>query len=101
MRPAAGAVVVIPVALAWLSTGGSVDPVLVVLIVVTALCWVITDPGRSKRLTMLIRAWRGGRQQGGSKRPSSASDNEDGNSRDSGSPRLPSPPARDRAKSVR
>jgi len=33
--------------------------VLIVLIIVAALCWVIVDTGRSRRLAMLIRAWRG------------------------------------------
>jgi cell division protein FtsW (lipid II flippase) len=34
-----------------------------VLIVVGAVCWVITDAGRSQRLAMLIRAWRGSARQ--------------------------------------
>jgi hypothetical protein len=97
-RAAAGAVVAIPAAVIWLSAGGSVDPVLVVLIVVAALCWVIIDPGRSKRLTMLIQAWRGGRQRSETRRSGSSPDNTDGSSR---SRYLSGPPPHGRAKGAR
>ena len=33
----------------------------VVVIVVVALCWVLRDEGRSRRLAEIIGAWRGGR----------------------------------------
>jgi hypothetical protein len=33
----------------------------VVVIVVLALCWVLRDEGRSRRLAEIIGAWRGGR----------------------------------------
>jgi len=41
----------------------------VVLIVVGSVCWVITDPGRSQRLAMLIEAWRGSSRQKATRSP--------------------------------
>lgn len=41
----------------------------VVLMVVGAVCWVITDAGRSQRLAMLIRAWRGSARQKATRSP--------------------------------
>jgi cytochrome b len=37
----------------------AVTGALAVPIVVVALCWIITDESRSRRLAMLIEAWRG------------------------------------------
>lgn len=56
---ATGALTTIPLALAGLSARGLAGIVLIVLIVVAALCWTITDARRSHRLAMLIRAVRG------------------------------------------
>ena len=57
MRRAAGSAGA--VALAGLSWHILAGLAVVVLIVVGAVCWVITDAGRSQRLIMLIKAWRG------------------------------------------
>ena len=40
-----------------------------VLIVVGTVCWVITDAGRSQRLAMLIKAWRGSARQKATRSP--------------------------------
>jgi hypothetical protein len=71
-----GTLATVPVALAGLSAPAMVGTVLVVLIVVAALCWTITDSGRSQRLAMLIHACRRGgdlrpRDQGPSALPAS------------------------------
>lgn len=49
----------VPVALAGLSWHVLIGIVVAVLIVVLAVCWTITDNGRTRRLTTLIKAWRG------------------------------------------
>jgi hypothetical protein len=57
------AVPVIPAAAAGLSVhalAGAVMAVVAVVTVVAALCWVIADPGRTRRLASLIAAARGG-----------------------------------------
>ena len=62
MKRAAGALAAVPVALAGVSWHTLARMTLAVLIFTAALCWTITDSGRSggsRRLAMLIRAWRG------------------------------------------
>jgi hypothetical protein len=54
-----GAVAGIPAGLAALGPRVLAGTAVVVLIVVMAVCWTITDAGRSERLAMLIRAGRG------------------------------------------
>jgi len=51
------------VALAGLSWHILAGLAMVVLVVVGAGCWVISDAGRSQRLAMLIKAWRGNARQ--------------------------------------
>jgi hypothetical protein len=41
----------------------------IVLIAVGAVCWVIIDAGRSQRLAMLIKAWRGSSRQKATRSP--------------------------------
>lgn len=63
MRWSTGALAVpaVFVGLSWHVLAGVV---VIVVVVVAALCWTITDPGRSRRLAMLITAYRGtGRPQ--------------------------------------
>jgi hypothetical protein len=62
-RAAAGALAAVPAALAGLSVRGLAGAAVIVVIVTAALCWIITDAGRSERLAMLICAWRGGTRQ--------------------------------------
>jgi hypothetical protein len=57
------------VALAWLSWHILAGLAMVVLIVVGAVCWVITDAGRSQQLAMLIKAWRGSARQKATRSP--------------------------------
>lgn len=56
MRRAVGALAAV---LAGLSVRGLAGALLLVLIVVAALCWILTATGRSERLAMLISACRG------------------------------------------
>jgi hypothetical protein len=58
-RRAAGALAVVPVALAGVSWHAVAGVVLAVLIVVAAGCWVLASNGRTRRLAMLIGACRG------------------------------------------
>lgn len=58
MRHAAGVLAAVPAVLAGLSVRDLAGVLVVVVIVVAAVCWVITDTGRTKRLTMLIKACR-------------------------------------------
>ena len=58
-RCAAGMLAAVPVMLARVSLPALTIVVLSVLIVVGAGCWVLADSGRARRLTTLIRAWRG------------------------------------------
>ncbi len=57
------------VALAGLSWHILAGLAMVVLIVVGAVCWVITDAGRSQRLAMLIKACRGSGRQKATRSP--------------------------------
>lgn len=59
MRRTPAVLAAVPVALAGLSWHVLVGIVVAVLIVVLAVCWTITDNGRTRRLTTLIKAWRG------------------------------------------
>jgi hypothetical protein len=59
MKRVAGALAAVPVALAGVSWHTLAGMTLAVLIFTAALSWTITDSGRSRRLAMLIRAWRG------------------------------------------
>jgi hypothetical protein len=53
----------VPVLLAGFGLHILTDTVLIVLILVVAVCWTITDPGRARRLAMLIKALRGDNRQ--------------------------------------
>jgi hypothetical protein len=67
------ALAIAPVALAGLTAPAWAGTVLVVLIVVAALCWTITDSDRSGRLAMLIEASRGKGRQPGQSSPTRSS----------------------------
>ena len=56
MKRAAGALAAVPAALAGVSWRTLAGMTLAVLIFAAALCWTITDSGRSRRLAMLIRS---------------------------------------------
>jgi hypothetical protein len=49
----------VPALLAGFAAHALTGAVLVVLILVAAVCWTITDPERSQRLATLIKAFRG------------------------------------------
>jgi hypothetical protein len=49
------------VALAGLSVRDLVGALIVAALLVAAGCWVLRDEDRSRRLTEIIGAWRGGR----------------------------------------
>ena len=59
VRRATGAMAAVQAAVVVLSLHAVAVVVLVVLIVVGAICWTITDADRSERLAMLIDAIRG------------------------------------------
>ena len=59
----AGALTAVPVALAGFGAPALAGALLVVLIVVAAICWTITDADRTGRLAMLIDASRGNGRQ--------------------------------------
>jgi hypothetical protein len=58
-RTATGGLAVIPAVLAEASWHALAAMVLAVLTAVVAVCWVIADNDRARRLAMLIGAWRG------------------------------------------
>jgi hypothetical protein len=56
---AAGALAAVPAALVGMSWHALAGVALAVLIVVAAGCWVLASNGRTRRLALLIHAWRG------------------------------------------
>lgn len=58
-RYAAGSMAAVPAVLAGASWHALAAITAAVLAVVVAVCWAIADPGRARRLSALIRAWRG------------------------------------------
>lgn len=59
LRWTTGALAAVPAVFAGLSWPVLAGVVVIVVVLVAALCWTITDPGRSRRLAMLITAYRG------------------------------------------
>jgi hypothetical protein len=59
----AGCVVAAPLAISGFSAVVMAEAASIVIIVVAALCWAITDSQRARRLAMLIAACRGDERQ--------------------------------------
>jgi hypothetical protein len=59
MRWSTGALAAVPAVFTGFSWHVLAGVVVIVVVLVAALCWTITDPGRSRRLAMLITAYRG------------------------------------------
>ena len=70
----AGALAVVPVALAGLDLPALAGTALVMLIVVAALCWIISDADRTGRLAMLIDATRSNGRRGQRALPAAGSE---------------------------
>lgn len=58
-RRAAGVLTAIPVAVAGVSWHALAGIMVAVIIVVATGCWILASNARTRRLALLIRAWRG------------------------------------------
>ena len=56
-----GALAAVPAWVAGTGTRGLASVLVVTLIAAGTLCWIIADPGRTRRLALLIRAWHASR----------------------------------------
>jgi Na+-transporting NADH:ubiquinone oxidoreductase subunit NqrB len=59
-RAAVGGIAAVPVVVAGASWHALAALLLAMLILVTVVCWIVNDNGRSRRLALLIRAYRHG-----------------------------------------
>lgn len=76
-------------ALAGLGVRDLAGALVVVLIVVVALCWVLANEDRSRRLAGILGAWRGTRPRAAGQPPGKAAARRRGTGDGSGPPALP------------